>query len=437
MLGIKRRHWVKGLIALVSAVVLTSLALEYFIPVPPSKISIGTSSYGGAYELFANQYREILKRSNLDLDVRLSEGGRANLKMLQDQDSDLQVGFVQTGNALGLEQPGVLSLGRINHQTFWIFYKSTETLDDLTQFKGKRIATGTLFSNTLIERMLASAGVTPENSTVLRIVGEPAFQALKAGKIDIGFFPSSSVSPLIDRLLHDPDIKLLNLETSDAVTRIFPSIVKLVLPRGAIDLAHHIPASDVQLVATTNSVLVRRDLHPATVRLLAQALVKTHGGGGLFQKPGEFPTLTDDEYTMSADAVDYYKNGSPILERYLPARMVPYFQRFLAVLLAALAVVYPVYSLAPGLMKSFIEWRLSGTYRRLREIDASLHDDSTAPQVDALDAELSDIGREIAKFGIPNRNSEMYFSIKTNLQYVQDRVKARRVELGKVGVSAG
>ena len=433
MLGITRRHLVQVATAFVCGLGLMSLALDYLIPAPPSKITIAVSSKGGAYEQFGNQYRDILAQSNLDAEVRLSEGGRTNVRLLQDKDADVQAGFVQRGNALGQPQPGVMSLGRINYQVFWLFYRSSETLEELSQFKGKRIATGTLFPNSQIERMLEAAGVTFDNSTVVRSTGEPELQLLKDGKIDIGFFPSSSVTPLIESLLHDPQIKLLSLRDADALARIFPSLVKLVLPRGALDLAHHLPTSDVELVGITNSVLVRRDLHPATIRLLAQAVVKTHGGAGLFQKAGEFPTLTDDEYAMSQDAVDYYKNGSPILERYLPFWMVPYVQRLLAVLLAVVAVAYPVYSLLPGLFRSFIGWRLSGTYRRLREIDAELHDHTTAPQLDHFAAELAEIGRDIAAFGIPNGNSDMYFSIKTNLQYVHDRVLARRMELERAG----
>ena len=76
-----------------------------------------------------------------------------------------------------------------------------------------------------------------------------------------------------------------------------------VLPQGVIDLEHNIPASDINLIGTTNAVVVREDLHPEIIDLLAKTLVEVHGGAGIFQRPGEFPTPTAVSYTH----LDVYK----------------------------------------------------------------------------------------------------------------------------------
>ena len=52
----------------------------------------------------------------------------------------------------------------------------------------------------------------------------------------------------------------MNLTDADALTRIFPFLVRLVMPRGVVDYEHEVPASDVILIATTNVVLVRKEL---------------------------------------------------------------------------------------------------------------------------------------------------------------------------------
>ncbi len=75
-------------------------------------------------------------------DVLLTDGSVENLKLLQDRKAGVQVAFVQGGVSNSNQAPEVLSLGRINYQLFWIFYRATETLDDLVQPKGKRIAVG-------------------------------------------------------------------------------------------------------------------------------------------------------------------------------------------------------------------------------------------------------------------------------------------------------
>ena len=45
----------------------------------------------------------------------------------------------------------------------------------------------------------------------------------------------------------------------------------------------------INMVGTTNAVLVRNDLRPQIVYLLTQALMEVHGDAGLFKSVGEFP----------------------------------------------------------------------------------------------------------------------------------------------------
>ena len=65
-------------------------------------------------------------------------------------------------------------------------------------------------------------------------------------------------------------------------------------------LAAHHPPADVHLVSTTNVVPGdEKEVHPAIIDLLSQAIMEAHGGPGLFQKTGDFPTQTDPEYPFA------------------------------------------------------------------------------------------------------------------------------------------
>ena len=57
-----------------------------------------------------------------------------------------------------------MSLGRFGYQIFCIFYRATDTLDDVTQLKGKRIAVGRVCSGTQVvaAKILGIGGVTSE-----------------------------------------------------------------------------------------------------------------------------------------------------------------------------------------------------------------------------------------------------------------------------------
>jgi hypothetical protein len=176
-------------------------------------------------------------------------------------------------------------------------------------------------------------------------------------------------------------------------------------------------------------VLVRNDLHPSHISLLAQALKETHNKRGLFQQAGEFPTQTDPEFPMAEGAVDFYKNGLPLLYKYLPHWVVPHVQRLLAALLAGGAIAFPLFSFAPKLFRSFVEYRLGSMYRRLRAIEASLQKCASPSQVSALETELENVDREIHSLGVPKQHSDLFFSIKSHLDDVRAHLRSSRAKL--------
>jgi uncharacterized protein len=61
---------------------------------------------------------------------------------------------------------------------------------------------------------------------------------------------------------------------------------------------------------------------------------------------------------MAESAVDFYKNGPSLLSRYLPFWLVPHVQRLLAVLLAAGAIVYPLFHFVPKLYQWLLQDRI-------------------------------------------------------------------------------
>jgi TRAP-type uncharacterized transport system substrate-binding protein len=301
MLGLRWSSLIKGLAAILCVFGILSFALIYFIPAPPSTITIASGFRDGNYERIVARYQKVLARHQVTLEMHGGSGGWDNVKLLLDQNTGVQAAFVLGGMGNTEQAPGLLSLGRINYQIFCIFYRATEVLDDLTELKGKRIAAGTVGtgSRAVIDKILEITGVNSENSTLLSLTGQAAVNAIHDGRADAAIMGLESDSPLIQSLLRDSSIRLLSVTRAEALTRFFPYLVRLVLPQGAIDFERKIPASDIVLFSTTNSVLVRDDLHPAHIRLLAQALFEIHDKPGLFQRAGEFPTQTDSEYPMA------------------------------------------------------------------------------------------------------------------------------------------
>ena len=221
----------------------------------------------------------------------------------------------------------------------------------------------------------------------------------------------------------------MSFNDAEALTRIFPFLVRLVMPRGVVDYERKVPAADVILIATTNVVLVRKEIHPAIIDLLAQTMVEVHSAPGIFQRVGEFPTQTDPEFPVAQEARDFYRNGPSLPDRYLPIWMTNYAKRAIAVLLTVIAIVIPLFSYAPRLYKWLVEYRLRALYRRLRTIEASLQKSVTVPEISALESDLETLDREIFVLGVPIRHSDLYFMMKSHLNLVRSRIGLRRTEL--------
>jgi TRAP-type uncharacterized transport system substrate-binding protein len=428
MHGFNRWHLLKGLAAILCVVGIVSLALIYFFPAPPSTISIAVGFKGGSYGLIAEQYKDILARAHVKLEPRITAGGPENLTLLQDQNSGVSAAFVQGGIGNSEQVPGLLSLGRVNYQIFCIFYRATEVLNDLTELKGKRIAVGPVGAGgrVVAEKVLRISGISSENSTFLPFTGQAAVNGLNDGKIDATILGLSSDAPILQTLLRDSRVRLMSVADAEALTRFFPFLVRLILPRGAIDYEKKIPASDIVLFATTNSILVRNDLHPAHISLMAKALEETHNKRGLFQQAGEFPTQTDPEFPMAEGAVDFYKNGPSFLNRYLPFWVVPHVLRLLALLLAGGAIIYPLFNFAPKLYRWFLQDRMRKLYRRLRIVEDASQTELTAPQVGSLQAELENIDRT-ARI-LPRRHSDLFFILEQHIILTRTQLASRLVE---------
>jgi hypothetical protein len=116
-----------------------------------------------------------------------------------------------------------------------------------------------------------------------------AIDALIAGEIDVAIFASQLDTSFLQRALGAPGLRLMNVAQAEAIAKTVPGLKHLVLSRGIISLIRDIPDSDVDLLASRNCLLVRKDLHPALQYLLLEAMREVHWTPGPFNRLGEFP----------------------------------------------------------------------------------------------------------------------------------------------------
>jgi NMT1-like family len=347
--------------------------------------------------------------------VRETAGALENLKLLRESNSDVHVAFSTGGISNSTQAPDLRSMGLIFNVPFWIFYPSSQSLGSLTQLKGKRIAVGPEGSGAryVAERVLSGANIDSKTATLLPLAGDAAVEALTKGAADAALLVGGSDAPSVESLLNNPRVRVMNFSSADAFMRVFPDLVRLVLPKGVVQFDPPNPPDDITLVGTTAKVLIRDDLHPAIVKLLAQTLKEEHSRPGLFQRSGEFPSINDPEYAVSSVAIEYYRNGPSLLP-------TTYVQRIIAFLVATLAIFFPVFGFAPRMYGWFIRQRFRQLYQRLRVIENSLQSRVTPAKAEALQAELADIDR--ATMTVPMRHSDLYFMLRYHLDQTRSRL---------------
>src|SRR5262249_4352907 len=218
MLGFNRWQVLKALAAIVAVVGTISLALSYFIPAPPSTVTIATAFKGSSFEHYGRRYREIFARSHVQLELRETDGAVENVKLLQDPTSGVQIAFVLGGVSDGEHTPGVLSLGTVYNNPFWIFYSSNEQFERLSQLKGKRIAVGPAGSGTraAAEQILGKSGVNSETAALLPFGGVAAVAAMNEGKVDAVWIVGSPDATAVHSFLTNPNVRLMSFPLAEA-----------------------------------------------------------------------------------------------------------------------------------------------------------------------------------------------------------------------------
>lgn len=416
----RRAYWVASA-AFVGVIAAVIVAMWIFVPTPPSTITMLAGIRNSTLDQYARDYQQTLARHGVRLNLRYIGGPNDNVNLLEEPASGVDVAFVLGGVSEVKQPSSVLSLGRVTSNPIWIFYRGAQPVESLSQFEDKRIAGN--HNLRLVRELLGLAGLTAETATLLQRTGPAAIKAIKEGEADVVLLIDPLESGLVQTLLKDPDIRLMNVSQAEALTRRLPYLDRLTFPRGVVDLKQNIPPADVSLVATGTSVVVRENLHPQVIYLLAQALQARHGGPGIFQKAGTFPTQTDAEFGFAEEARDFYRNGAPFLQRYVPYWQISFVKKAIAIALAVIAIIVPLFTYPPKLYRSVLQLHLKRLYRRLRAVESELAQDLSQAELRALDARLQDILAESAS--LPKRHSDLFFDLNMHVDRVRTHVAAR------------
>jgi TRAP transporter TAXI family solute receptor len=402
------------------------IAWQFVNPAPPHTITIATGQADGAYYLFAERYREILAEASVTLEIRRTAGSLENLRLLEAGEVDLA--FFQGGSGISTADSDITALGSLYYEPLWVFYRHPEVARRLTDFQGKRLATGAAGSGTreLVRTLLEDNRIVSPAENLQALGGQAAARALRQDAADAAFFVASPRSPLIQELLHDKTIRLMSFTRAAAYTDLNHALAAVTLPEGVIDLQANIPPQDVALLASTANLIARDDFHPALVSLLLQAATRVHSGGGLFEKPGEFPNGSHMDFPLNEDARRFYRHGPPLLQRYLPFWTANLVDRMIIMLVPLLTILVPLVKVMPPTYRWQVRRKIYRWYHELHAIDIQHPDQAPAAELAELLQRLDAIEEEVRKVRVPLSYSDELYNLRLHIGMLRNRLQALR-----------
>ena len=183
---------------------------------------MSTGPEGSAFSYFADKYKKLLAQEGIKLILLPSKGSLDNLKKLANAKENVDVGFVQGGEADMVDIRKLVSLGSVSYQPLMIFYRG-EPKRLLSEFKGQRLDIGVNFSgaHALSLQLLKENGIHPDDGKTVFIYGsENPAPALIDGNIDAVFTMGDSISlEEAARLAGTPGVHLYNFCQAEAYIR--------------------------------------------------------------------------------------------------------------------------------------------------------------------------------------------------------------------------
>ncbi|RTL69988.1 MAG: C4-dicarboxylate ABC transporter substrate-binding protein [Hyphomicrobiales bacterium] len=398
---------------------------------PPNTLVIGAATPGSPYHEAAKRYAEFFQGSGVKLVVRETRGSLDNLSLLKDERSGVDAAFLQGGLA-GADDAQVLqSVGRIFFEPVWIFERAEATpISRLADLKGKRVIVGPSGSGTeaVALRLLASSGVTRDNATLVNAELPTYPETLEANGADAGFLVLAPEARTVKRLFDSPHARLVSLAQADAYAQRFPFLSRIELKQGVVDFARNVPGVDSQVLSTTAAVVTRKDLHPALVNLLTQAVIHVHaqprvgpsGENALLHRAGVFPLAEDQEFSLSPDAQRVYKSGPPFLQRYMPFYWAVVVDRFVVFLVPALGILVPTLRFAPTLYTWRVRRRIIYWYKELKKVEAGITPSPT--DVARAAGEVERIEEAVNRIPVPLAFANQLYDLRQHIDVVRRRL---------------
>ena len=426
-LGMKMRSRLPLIIAIgLAAIVVATSYLVYRLvdPLPPRHLAIAAGPAGSGYDNFARQYARILARHGVELEIRNFAGAVENLDRLRDPSSGVQAALT----AFGVTQPAdadvFYSLGGIFDAAVFIFYRNAEPVTLFAQLRGKRLSIGmpgTALRLLMLE-VLKATDALDASTQLLDPDYTQAIDALIAGEIDVAIMPQQDLNR-VQQTLGVPGIRLMDVAQAQAIAKTVPGLKHVVLSRGLLDLSRDIPNSDVDMLASRNRLLVRKDLHPALQYLLLEAMREVHWPAGPFNRLGEYPAEQPNDLPLSSTAEAFYRSGPTFWQRYTSFWLSSLLNRIAFFIIPVIVTLIPLIGFAPRIYRWLHVRRINQLHRALGNLERELAQKTDVSREAEHQRRIGEIETDVRSLKIAHAFEVDLQRLKAHLRMVQEDVR--------------
>jgi hypothetical protein len=309
-----------------------------------------------------------------------------------------------------------------------LFHRSELRTQGLEGLRGRKISIGTEggASRALYLELLKRSGIDGNSMELLGYSPQDASDKLLAGEIDAALMVISWDSPVVRQLLADERVELESFLDTDAYAALYPFLNKVMVPAGVGDLTKHRPSSNITLLASKASLVVRSDTHSAIQYLLLDTARHVHSVASIFRRAGEFPAAEAMEVPLSDEAAQFYKAGRPFLQNYLPFWMASLVARLLVLLIPIIGVIYPLLRFVPAIYGWSMRRKTSRFHEELRFLEDELEAGPAAQDAASALTRLDLIEQQANHLRLPTAYASMEYMLRHHIALVRERLMAQR-----------
>jgi TRAP-type uncharacterized transport system substrate-binding protein len=399
-------------------------------PFPPAQLRIATGQPESSLEALGKQYAGIFAKNGIELELVTTAGAFENVELLKQGKVD--AAFSLGGMVLEADAPGVVSLGSVEFQPFWMFYRGPryDGSNPTVFFKDKFFSINIPGSGTrnLTEKILALHGIPVQgNNHLLSMSSAESVDAMLSGRIDGVFLVAGIESKTIQRLMADPKIHVFSFSSAQAYAKYLNFLEPLSLPRGAFSLVTDTPAQDTQIVATTTTILTTDKLHPAIQHLFLSSTKKLdYKGQSFFTRNSGFPAHIGQGIPASSVANRYFSNGPPALESYAPFWVASFLDQIWFILLATFAIAYPLLKVFPSYRSVYAHLCMTDCFDELRKVDEQCSHANSRSELQTKLDQFDSVETRINHLWIPAGARDSYYNLKNAVEIT--RLKTERMK---------